>query len=134
MAGDGDIVGRLLPCPFCGDEGFLLSGEERFYVVCGNVECFCALGEGYDRDAMPDHAFVTEADAIAAWNSRTERDEAVAREREECCQAFEEAIDRGYPEESCEHGVPYYQDCITCYDKRLLNAIAAIRARRDEER
>lgn len=62
---------KLLPCPFCGAENCqtILSGD-RFYVACGAPDCFCALGEIWDRDAMPDHQFATKAEAIAAWNRR----------------------------------------------------------------
>lgn len=41
------------------------------YVACQSPDCWCAMGEAYDRDAMPDHQFISEANAIAAWNRRS---------------------------------------------------------------
>jgi hypothetical protein len=61
----------LLPCPFCGGKAALVEGDHRFYVACTSPDCFCAIGEGYDRDAMPDHAFGDEDDAATAWNRRS---------------------------------------------------------------
>lgn len=63
----------LLPCPFCGGDAAIRGGsrEGGYCVVCMNVGCFCALGEGYDRDAMPDHSFATEEEAAEKWNRRT---------------------------------------------------------------
>lgn len=61
----------LKRCPFCGHAGAAtIEGGDRWYVVCGNPHCFCALGEIYDPCAMPDHHFAAEADAISAWNRR----------------------------------------------------------------
>ena len=59
-------------CPFCGDEAYVASAadDSMFYVACTSVECFCAMGEGYDRDAMPEHSFRSREAAIAAWNRR----------------------------------------------------------------
>jgi hypothetical protein len=65
---------ELKNCPFCGGEASIVGTDYRggmYYACCGNVNCFCCVGEGYDRDAMPDHAFVTEELAAEAWNSRT---------------------------------------------------------------
>lgn len=60
-----------LPCPFCGGDA-AVRGDSRdgFYVACSTIDCLVCLGERYDRDAMPDHCFRTEEDAIAAWNKR----------------------------------------------------------------
>ena len=65
-------VSELLPCAFCGGEAQIV-GDERygFCVVCAASDCTVAMGESYDRDAMPDHQFRTPDDAIAAWNRRT---------------------------------------------------------------
>lgn len=60
----------LKPCPFCRGEARTVAGGDRWYVTCTEAECFCSLGEIYDRDAMPDHHFQTEQDAVAAWNTR----------------------------------------------------------------
>lgn len=69
-------MSELLPCPFCGEAAFVggYSYDEpsMFYVSCSSPDCYCCLGEGYDRDAMPDHSFGSEEAAIAAWNNRTD--------------------------------------------------------------
>lgn len=73
---------RLLPCPFCGGAAEVYPEEESFtgsgyYVSCFQpafpvTECYCAVGENYDRDAMPEHVFPTKEAAIAAWNTRND--------------------------------------------------------------
>lgn len=60
----------LLGCPFCGGEAELREDDGRCCIVCLSVDCFTAMGEGYDRDAMPSHAFYDRHFAIAAWNTR----------------------------------------------------------------
>ncbi|MET1078226.1 MAG: Lar family restriction alleviation protein [Pseudomonas sp.] len=59
----------LKPCPFCGEKA-QLTGDEGlgFYIEC--AECFCAVGQAYDRSGMPEHAFQSAAEAAAAWNQR----------------------------------------------------------------
>lgn len=61
---------KLKECPFCGSAAILQDGGGKYYVVCSSVDCFCAVGEGYDRDAMPDHVFDTPEAATTAWNAR----------------------------------------------------------------
>jgi hypothetical protein len=64
-----DLVERLLlPCPFCGHEAELLKlPETRPFVECRGRRAFdtsgfaCAARTGY---------YSTEAEAIAAWNTR----------------------------------------------------------------
>lgn len=68
---------ELKPCPFCGCEAMLGGDSESgaeygLYVFCTSTTCFVAMGEGYDRDAMPDHSFRTEEAAVEAWNTRSE--------------------------------------------------------------
>ena len=57
---------------------------------------------------------------------------AVAAERERCCNAFVEAMAKGYPTEPspsrCEHLKAQWEDCIACYDNTLADAIEVIRA------
>ena len=61
----------LKPCPFCGGEAYTNGNdEERYFVSC--AQCYCCVGEAYDRSAMPNHLFLTRDQAIAAWNRRTE--------------------------------------------------------------
>lgn len=60
----------LRRCPFCKGRARSVEGGRRYYVACETPECFCALGERYDRDAMPDHAFETRVDAEKTWNRR----------------------------------------------------------------
>jgi hypothetical protein len=43
------------------------------YVVCMSPDCWCSMGENWDRDAMPDHQFRDEESAVAAWNHRANR-------------------------------------------------------------
>lgn len=49
------------------------------YVVCLGENCWCSLGENYDRDAMPDHHFHDQVEAIAAWNHRASLPPALER-------------------------------------------------------
>jgi hypothetical protein len=68
-------AGELLPvlkcCPFCGGSAHTNAEDGRFYVACDDLECLVCLGEGYDAYGEPAHAFMTEEQAIAAWNTRT---------------------------------------------------------------
>ena len=81
------IKEALEPCPFCGAAAHIQGAcdDRMFFVVCLGSECYCAVGEGYDRDAMPEHAFSSHEEAALAWNTRAtlqpsgERREAIAR-------------------------------------------------------
>ena len=57
-------MGELKPCPFCGGEAEVLSSirlnEQTFFAWCDNCE-----SRGY--------YYNTEADAVEAWNTRSER-------------------------------------------------------------
>ena len=64
------VTQGLKPCPFCGSAANVIESGERFYVACDSLDCFCAFGEIWDRDAMADHQFATRDEAIAAWNTR----------------------------------------------------------------
>lgn len=65
------MTDELKPCPFCGNiRCSVIGDDEAYYVACGSRDCYAALGEVYDRDAMPEHAFKTQEDAIKAWNTR----------------------------------------------------------------
>ncbi|MDE7104660.1 MAG: Lar family restriction alleviation protein [Ruminococcus sp.] len=56
---------KLKPCPFCGREAILkekVSKDEiRYYVLCG--KCM-----------SKSHMFVTEKDAVDAWNRRAKNE------------------------------------------------------------
>lgn len=68
-----DEAHALKPCPFCGTANpTIQEGGERFYVTCAATDCFICIGEGYDRDAMPDHVFTTAEEAAEKWNTRAE--------------------------------------------------------------
>lgn len=63
------MTDSLLPCPFCGGSAYI-DGSERdgFYASCS--DCYCCVGEAYDRHAMPEHMFRTQEDAAKQWNVR----------------------------------------------------------------
>ncbi len=65
QAGPSDA---LAPCPFCGGVAYTHEDDGKYFVGCR--DCFCMVGEAYDRSAMPEHMFDAEAEAIAAWNRR----------------------------------------------------------------
>lgn len=55
---------ELLPCPFCGSEARMLGTEHQWFnPACSNPDCGCEWTDSY----------TTEAEAIAAWNTRAKR-------------------------------------------------------------
>lgn len=76
----------LKPCPFCGKQGHI-EGSERdgFYASCR--ECYCCVGEAYDRDAMPSHMFQSEEAVTEAWNRRS-----LATQHNQGDETMEEAV------------------------------------------
>ena len=54
---------ELLPCPFCGGEAHIVGGDDFFYNVVQCCNCHATASGRYE----------TEAEAIAAWNTRAER-------------------------------------------------------------
>ena len=87
------MTDKLLKCPFCGGEAFLLEPDESstFY----RVGCKCAHCIGANAVW---HAHTSEAEAIAAWNTRAERscyaDEVTHRD----CKY---SVNRGWKERTC---------------------------------
>lgn len=97
---------NVLPCPFCGSPAIVREDDDRFCVCCSSPQCACALGEGYDRDAMPNHSFASEENAIIAWNQRThapaERADKEGDSVRELREALREVLDsaRPHPEDN----------------------------------
>ena len=61
-------MSELLPCPFCGGEANVIdhhNDDGSVSVGCNNDTCLGFSGLGW--------LYKTEAEAIAAWNSRAER-------------------------------------------------------------
>ncbi len=77
-------IQELKPCPFCGSEAHLqdVADSSMCFVVCLGKTCWCAVGENYDRDAMPDHKFYSREDAVAAWNTRADTSIVAAKDAE----------------------------------------------------
>ena len=59
---------ELLPCPFCGGRQTYRKHDGGVLLTTTNHKRGCIM-----RDALAFVAFDTEAEAIAAWNSRAER-------------------------------------------------------------
>lgn len=83
-------MSELLPCPFCGGEAEILTAESMYGGNLYGVLCDCCAGRT--------DVFDTEAEAIAAWNSRAERtcfaDEVTHRD----CKY---SVNRGWRERTC---------------------------------
>ena len=83
-------VSELLPCPFCGGEAEILTAESMHGGNLYGVMCDCCAGRADVYD--------TEAEAIAAWTTRTERtcyaDEVTHRD----CKY---SVNRGWRERTC---------------------------------
>ena len=61
-------MSELLPCPFCGGRQTYRKHDGGVWLTTTNHKRGCIM-----RDALAFVAFDTEAEAIAAWNSRAER-------------------------------------------------------------
>lgn len=89
--------GKLLPCPFCGGEAELhqtydmdTNEVDGWFVWCNNKECECT-------PETREH--FTEAEAIAAWNTRAEQTCRMVEKQEE---PQDDVLVRDY-EFSCGH-------------------------------
>lgn len=61
-------MSELLPCPFCGGRQTYRKHDGGVWLTTTNHKRGCIM-----RDALAFVAFDTEAEAIAAWNTRAER-------------------------------------------------------------
>ena len=61
---------ELLPCPFCGGEAKIIEAY-GWLVQC--TSCFASVGQNCTEGGFLAGDYRTEAEAIAAWNSRAER-------------------------------------------------------------
>lgn len=60
----GAMNSELLPCPFCGELTFVNYWPGGCYIMCHHAGCIGSLIDAH---------YSTEAEAIAAWNTRAER-------------------------------------------------------------
>lgn len=60
-------MSELLPCPFCGSKQTIRRHNEHVLLTASNHKRGCIM-----RELLPFVAFSTEAEAIAAWNTRSE--------------------------------------------------------------
>ena len=60
-------MSELLPCPFCGGRQTYRKHDGGVWLTTTNHKRGCIM-----RDALAFVAFVTEAEAIAAWNTRAD--------------------------------------------------------------
>ena len=62
--------GVMLPCPFCGSPGHVVEIDWKdttmCYATCSSLDCFCVVGEGYNGQCEPSHAFETKRGALLA--------------------------------------------------------------------
>lgn len=68
---------EVKPCPFCGSEAEVREEKCTYCIVCNNIHCYAAMGEGWDNNAMPKYSFHSEYAAIKAWNARNTHQELV---------------------------------------------------------
>ena len=98
-------MSELKPCPFCGGEAALVptlkTTVREWFVTCNNLECSVL--------ACRTKRYYTEAEAIAAWNTRYH-----SAFEETVIKAWEEI--KAYQERTCQMNwvkkFPEYEDCI----------------------
>lgn len=110
---------ELKPCPFCGGEAELVEGEYGMYLVGYAIYCKGTCGaklgvtgrlcEAYEWTPY----FDTEAEAIAAWNTRAER---TCKNDDDDCDAWFKCSECGLHSKleimSGGYGIPNY--CPNC--------------------
>lgn len=65
-------MSELFPCPFCGGEASVLTGQHCFAdVKVSCLSCFCETGLEDCDDGKPNELERNKAQAIWAWNRRT---------------------------------------------------------------
>lgn len=103
----------LLPCPFCGGEAEVRPTYDRFTYQVDGWFAWCRNHNDYECPCAPQTMdYLTEADAVEAWNTRAERTCEVLGER------YDELLDYWDTELSCGHVfngmaqyVTYCPDC-----------------------
>ncbi len=70
----------LKPCPFCGGEAWLRQWGSGWALTCRNNRTLARLADFTERECPIAIVLTpTEAEAIAAWNTRTGEDERIAQ-------------------------------------------------------
>lgn len=70
----------LKPCPFCGGEAWLRQWGSGWALTCRNNRVLARLADFTERECPIAIVLTpTEAEAIAAWNTRTGEDERIAQ-------------------------------------------------------
>ena len=110
---------NLLPCPFCGGEA---EAHQTYDIDTGDVDGWFVICRNKECTAWPETAeYPTEAEAVAAWNTRAERTCELIPTRgvkyrphtptltcSECGAIYE--LSEAYPNETL-HGFAYCPNC-----------------------
>lgn len=91
-------MNELKPCPFCGGKAHIWNSGYFYSGKC--YKCGCTLsGNGY----------VTEAEAIEAWNTR-------ADDYRQAAEYWQRTYEEAFAERTCENNAPDYLDflCSEC--------------------
>jgi len=71
---------ELKPCPFCGGEAWLRQWGSGWALTCRNNRTLARLADFTERECPIAIVLTpTEAEAIAAWNTRKGEDERIAQ-------------------------------------------------------
>ncbi len=60
---------ELLPCPFCGSRANI-KRQDGYYIECSNIKCDIKLGAAASKRYFYAGNFISEQEAIEAWNKR----------------------------------------------------------------